>query len=567
MPNSIDYSADWQKVLLGLHSAQIPYEGVRFLTDSFNDMTSEAAREILTGGHFGDSSNEHREARNLFRALNFLLRASESTVDPVLKESFRYGGALLPDLAAKVREAYKKIAPRPAPHSPPTPISTTVTAAPSHAAAQSTPATQVFTSERIPNPHHAALLQTRAHFKNNAAAQGAWDRARQDIWNGVSEKREWLQFNFNSLQHAINLAFQNFNRTLAADSKDTRDRQVLVASLLGGALKHAPPPLSVVGKAIDFAFGQREPDNYSPSTKYRALTGPDTPFFVRHMAKMMEEYERNRTAINLSNIVKQTSFASIGSDAAAAILAVMQQTTKSALDDAFGDLKSSRDHLERMYDRYLAREAAAAVINTHLGARAEQLNLDNHERTFIGSFLQKLINDTEKQISKSFSVCCKLVHMDDLRIAIEMLLYSQYVIDIFDKQPDKLRPAGDEMVNFFAQQGPWGVIMLNTDDHAASTAKHRLNWKGGDNHKKMLVMFCRWYVVNVNPFHLITGAPCNGAPYSAALIQQMCKDHIDLINAAVKQGRKVNWAGWSSWDWATIYSAYDQARYPRWDDD
>ena len=79
--NSVELSASWQKVLLGFVSAKIPPNGITFLEGEFDSWDRKEAKSILEFGHFGESNIDHRDSRNLFRALNFLTAVQVKSVD------------------------------------------------------------------------------------------------------------------------------------------------------------------------------------------------------------------------------------------------------------------------------------------------------------------------------------------------------------------------------------------------------------------------------------------------------------------------------------------------------
>ena len=574
--NSVDLSAAWQKVKLGFLSASIPQDGIRDLEVEFDSWDQSDAKSILEFGRFSESNNENRDSRNLFRALNFLTAVQVKSVAGIyggiekdIKAQFSAGGSGNSELIKRVKGVYDAIAAVRAAAAArpivPVPVDQVrLTAQPQlRTNAPVSLTTRQFDDaarEVLKTKLIGAMQQVRTNirssnrelvaksFDNNAAISTAWSEARRGIENAIDQNAHWLLFNYTTLNTAIMVAYRNFDDTVAKDSKKTGDRLKLISTVLD-ALSAAPPPLSVVGKVASKVVGIFRSDNYDPTSKYAPLKGDDKPLAVRLFAERLEQYENGTVLMDLSHLSKVAHDAAIATALSAATLTLMQDATKHVLDRIFGeDFVDSGNKLEAHKQAYL-RKSGQIV-------RGQEKN----QHLFMNAVIRGFASDVQKAIEAHYGWKKSVLDPNDLRIAIEMFLYSEYVIDVFHKQGNETRLYSDNMINFFAQKEKWGVLMLHQDTHEESTARRRLNWKGGDDHKRALVMFCGWYLKNINPFALITGTLRNGEPYSAELIVELCHAQIDLINRAISHGRTLTtfWGKTikSSWDWDRIDYMY-----------
>ena len=136
-----------------------------------------------------------------------------------------------------------------------------------------------------------------------------------------------------------------------------------------------------------------------------------------------------------------------------------------------------------------------------------------------------------------------------------MTLYSQYITLLYkDDNACRAYPLAEKIVDFFADASTWGILM-KAAHHDESEAQNRLNWKQNANNRKALVMFCKWYLRDVNPFVMVIGGKVNGKVITPSVIRSMCADEVRKINAAIKHGRTTSKFG-SSWDWTKINLHY-----------
>ena len=374
----------------------------------------------------------------------------------------------------------------------------------------------------------------------------AWTGARRDIKIAFSDQRTsfWNRLAV-PLQTATEQAFKNVNANVRANQERLQKRIDLVKQCFE-ALADAPPPLSFIGKVGSKIAGVAHVAEYDPTMKYATWKGQDGSKFIAYLAEQMEEFEKATQIGSTPNLPKEAEITAAFQRVWNEYDKLMGAIVEGVLDRIFPiEAGKQREKLERLRREYVSQVA--------LGGGMSVLQ---HRDNMIDSAIEQFKNDT---IEKIRSVFRPVQDFDagDMRVAIEMWLYCGFVKEYWPNQQYTI-DLDEGILSIFAQAGGWQVIERDVKDHAQSIGRGHLNWKGGENHKRALELFCRWYSHHINPFHMAAGVMRDGRQYNGAAIQEACRKQIEIINRAIAQGRTVNRFGWSSWEWNRIYQAYEQ---------
>lgn len=557
--NSLEFSLPWGKVVNGFLQAGIPPNGIAYLTNSFNEMGRTDAEKVLAGGSsdFGNRSDDYKYYRDLFRALNFLLAISagkDYAIDVQRKARYTSGSTPKETLAQEVLAEYRRVhAPQQPAILPPTPVENTPQINPQpprrgvvNQSIREFEAVLKFGNRLVRLKSNVQNAADR--FKTAAAGRKTfiadfnqtnlytdWVQATNKIAQTFSDDRADLIFESAFLLEAVRAAYTNFEGGAKRNFALIKARLDLVTSFFE-ALKELGPPASLVGKMGTLLMGQIKTDNYDPATKYSPYKGPDRSVITKTMADILEAKERFLTLVDCTGITKQGDLVVVIQQTNAKLLKIMRETTELATREVFGDASDSFIKFTEAQREYLQSTANLS------GAKVA-----DHRQAFLKQKIIQYRDAVIDEIANTWKWKPGAIDMIALRERIEMHLYSQYLLALF--LDDYLLPIDDPIVVFFHH---CGILDPDRDDHEISKTHHRLNWKGGTNHKKVLAIFCRWYLKNINPFLIMVD------PAQTDIITQRCKEHIDVINRAISAGRTVSW-GWSTWDWNVInahYAAY-----------
>ena len=584
MSNSVVRSDDWNKVKLGFLEAGIATHRIQELEIKFNEMPQDIAGNVLDGGKYGISNAEHQKSRLLFRALNFIKAVNARRqnfaygLDSAAKERFKEGTANIINLRTEVMTECNKLF---APQAPVLDIPVPVERAKITTRPQFDVSTNTSEIQKVDGllglTQNGRLAQNvslaRDRFKSGLDARkrtahsmvtdrntlvAEWLTAKQEIYNLFSAKtNNWL-FDVITINSATKSAYYNFQNNVAQNAAAIQSK-LDACKILFSALEHAPPPISLLGKIGSAMVGQIKPGELKTTPKYETLTSSKVTL-VAKMGSLMEKYEQATTLVDLQSIPVESDISATLNLVSAAYLRKLQTFAGAGLDDIFGTHDNARARIDELKEKFIKEGGLS-----HVGGSMNTMNQGQLRPTGQTALHDKLVEtvvtrykqQTIETLKAVFTFRQSTVKAKDVRIAFEMWLYAQYICTLFQNGKSFKHGLSQGIVDFFKQTGDWAMLSPE-DDHAISDSLRLLNWKGGENHKKMLLMFCQWYVQNINPFDLIVDVTRNGVAFTPKLIQQLCHEHIHKINQAKNAGRvQKGWKlGSSDWDWMAIRVKY-----------
>lgn len=585
MSNSVVRREDWDKVKLGFLAAKIATSRIHELEIMFNDMSPDIAGKIMGGGKYGVHNEEQREGRLLFRAMNFLKAVGAQRqkfaygTDAAAKERFKEGKAIIESLRNEVQaECNKLFAPQALVliRVPVDPVK--MTTRPQPVVSTDTSAIQQVDGLRgLRMAKTVRLAQNvslaRDRFKSGLDARNKtahsivanpntlvaeWLAAKQEIHNLFSANtNNWL-FDVITINSATKSAYDNFQTNVTQNAVAIQSK-LNVCKLLFSALGHAPAPISLLGKIGSAMVGQIKPGELQTTPRYETLTKSEVTL-VAKMSALMVKYEQATTLMELGAIPPESDISATLNMVSAAYLRKMQTFAGTGLDDIFGTHADAVARVDELKTKVIKERGLGLVggsmnvMNQGELRPAGQTELHNK---LVATVVTRYKEQTIKALQAAFTFKTSTVTVEDVRSAFEMWLYAQYICTLFQDGKTFKHGLSKGMVDFFMQTGNWGMLSPE-DNHATSDDMRRLNWKEGENHKRMLLMFCQWYLRNINPFDLIVDVMRNGETVTPQLIQRLCHEHINKINQAKNAGRdQKGWKlGRSDWDWSAIRVKY-----------
>jgi hypothetical protein len=269
-----------------------------------------------------------------------------------------------------------------------------------------------------------------------------------------------------------------------------------------------------------------------------ALRGGDASKFSKDLADVLQAYNSATSLSNLDSLSTAGEFKDTLSAISRALLTEMREVTRRVLDCTFGT-DAKPELFDLFYSRFLARGGAggragsgdALFIHQHLEP------LKSHIKDVLESHLVYQWNGDQQQV---------------LGARLRMGMVCAYLVEVFKGSTVGTQfNVNEQIVTFLASTASWGILMLDAP-RANSEQRLRLNWKGDEIDKEALLLFCRWYVMNINPFHILVNGPAG-----AKRIQERCEQQILIINQAMNRARVGRFWGGESWDLKKMWAAYE----------
>lgn len=393
---------------------------------------------------------------------------------------------------------------------------------------------------------------------NTAVLIGSWTTALGEVKDVFTNHKDWLMFNFITMEAAIGDAYKNFEINVKENQKDITDK-LNILTMMFGALKHGPFPVSLVGNIGEKAMGVFKADEgIDPRSSVPLLVGTSSGFISNLKDKLDDKYqELSRVGPKLASIDNVSDWRQGLHIACDAQLKCLKDLLTLTCNEYFGDSSSVVQKFEAMRDS--AVKERYGEIKGRFSHTDTKDAAGKSERELVKQFvIEKITNYKKEQIAAMEKIFCPKMHRispAELQRMVEMTLYSQYITLLYkDDNACCALPLAEKIVDFFADASTWGILM-KAAHHSESEAQNRLNWKQSANNRKALVMFCKWYLRDVNPFVMVIGGKVNGKVITPSIVRTMCADEVKKINAAIKHGRKTSKLG-SSWDWEKINLHY-----------
>ena len=414
----------------------------------------------------------------------------------------------------------------------------------------------------------ARPARAEAFARGQAGDYGVvWSTARATVSAAIDDLSMKNLHNMTTFTTELRFAYARYGKHVK-DTQELLKGKIDVAKKVFEAMKMAGPPLSFIGAFGSAVAGQvKVQAGLDEGCRFAILTKQKTPTgFFSNLVKRFDDLraEKLRVGPDLTKFASEMSLHVQLNELYKERMKEMEYALRKACEDHFA---STSDVLQRLrtFVGDQAKENSASVIG-RIGAKGDtsrdakgavvqgappigQVNLDMLISQKITEYQNELLKEMEPAIKLP-----KLFPPEEAGYAIEMLLYCEYIMALYDKKRYFGKPIAPGISNFFSRAKPWGVLMPGVKHEQAVLAK-RLMWKDTTDRKKTLVMFCNWYFENINPFMLITGGMRKGEIYTAALIERLCKEQIDKINAAVNAGRKEGMFR-TTWDWDVINVRY-----------
>jgi hypothetical protein len=394
-----------------------------------------------------------------------------------------------------------------------------------------------------------------------------WTRASMTVREAVNDLAITNLQNLSSFNAVITSAYASYDQNVK-DNQEALKNNVAMVGKMFSALKSAPPPLSFIGAIGETVAGAvKVQDGLDPRSRFESLKGPRASGFFCKLTAGLDALRDDTLRIgpDLSSLGSVSSLQDTLHRVCKSRMDEMSKVLRKTCDEHFGATSDVLQHFHSVVGDAVA--SGRGAIQGRIGVQGETYSAagadgksvrkpvagQTNSKAMICARIEQYQNELLEEMRPAIEFP-KLFAPQDAGYAMEMMLYSNYIVAMYESKVYRLKPVADGIVNFFARAEPWGVLMVESTQEVA-TEKQRLKWVDDTNHKQMLVMFCDWYLKNVNPFMLITGARRNGVLYTPKLIEVMCRTQIDKINAAVNVGRTKGVLT-SSWNWKAIEKEY-----------
>ena len=393
-----------------------------------------------------------------------------------------------------------------------------------------------------------------------------WKAARDEVNESATVKREWLLFNYTAATGAILNSYEKFSLNVGENQAALKAKALFLGKLFG-ALKQAPAPLSLLGAMGEYATGQTKVEMLDPRTTFKAKLPQQSAGLIGKISDQLDRLkdlkeDAFRIGPKLGKIDNKSSLEFTLNRLCQVQLETMQTILKTEITERFGDAKNCLSKFNEFrdialrgkgYDDIKGNFYAEAKGNVFQDgpAKERKQQLEQMMTDHVIGYKNELI----AQLGTLLKDTPRAMRLDFFTGAIEMLLYSQYIKELYKTAQTEFfaAPLSPAIVTFFIDNRVLGAADV---PHAFSDERHRINWKNGTNHKIALAMFCNWYSARINPFLLLTGGLLDGEPCTPGLIMKLMFEEIDRINEAISAGRTKGLFGKSDWDWTTINLRY-----------
>jgi hypothetical protein len=620
MPADPQLAKYWVKIASGLTAAQVKAADQDELLEFLSLMSKEQQLSILKKGDdfglFKSSGDEHKKRRELARAMNVALALGgyyrQQKIDYQLntkeREKILNPGSDFGMLKARVKKeveialnnariscnrrpdakggmpAIPASTPKPITidreiiAAPPAPVSREFDALERVRARQNWGVAKVvhnnIVKEHKVSQAVAALTQGGAErgervadFVENHTAEliGSWTTALAELKDVFTNHREWLMFNFITMETAIGDAYKNFELSVRENQKEITDR-LNILTMMFGALKHGPFPVSLIGSIGEKAVGTFKADEaIDPRSSVPILVGTSSGFINNLKEKLDDKYqELSRVGPKLASIDNVSQWRQGLHLVCEAQLKCLKDLLALTCNQYFGDSSSVVQKFEALRAKAVQEHYGEIKGSLHYSGTRDEKGKGEREKIkmIITTQITQYKNEQIAAMEKIFRPKPRQISPAEFQKAVEMTLYCQYITLLYkDDNACSTLPLAEKIVDFFADAGTWGILMKNAN-HKEAEAANRLKWKQNADNRKVLLMFCKWFLRDVNPFAMVIGGKMDiGGEgehklITPSIIRTMCADEVRKINNAVKHGRKINRLGYSEWNWDTINAYY-----------
>lgn len=602
MPLDPSVATYWVKIELGLITAKVPSADQNELQEYFAGMDKARQLKIAeTGDKFGafnSSAPENKTRRNLARAMNLALALTDyyrpqkiayqlntAERETILKMAADQGSVRVKksvEIAlANARAICKGGADAKGvmpvlPDSPPKKINVDM-AMINLPSAPVSAELNALERMRAPVREHMKVVLTEMQdvrerkdrilqftiYGISGDMTASWQSARVEIREVIEKQEKWLVYNYIDMETAIGDAYKNYELSVAESQAEIRDKLgkgVNILSYLFAALIHAPFPVSLVGSIGQWAVKEFKPDaKIDPRVSMPVMIGTSSGFIEKLIVKLKEKHENiTRVGPNLADLKNVSSWRQCWQSVTTAQRDLIQDVVHATFDEYFGDTASTIEkfrslRLNAVKEKYkeIKGDFKEHGYTGSAEAVAEKLQIERLVIAKITAFKKEQID----AMNLIFNPKPRTISTGEYRKLVEMTLYCQYVTLLYDSDNAcKVYALVDSIVDFFADASTWGILIKNAH-HTESERLGRLNWKQNANNRKALLLFCQWYIKNINPFVVVIGAKVDGKFMTPSVIRTMCANEVIKINAAIKHGRTTSKFG-SSWDWTKINLYY-----------
>jgi|GEM_PF-1770317 len=136
--------------------------------------------------------------------------------------------------------------------------------------------------------------------------------------------------------------------------------------------------------------------------------------------------------------------------------------------------------------------------------------------------------------------------INNLARLIEFQLLCAYIAAVFSKNPTA-SISTNMIARLSTENNDVFGILAAGSDHKSAAAARRLKWDGDQNHKIVLDYFCRWFLVKIIPFGMLTGE------VKIMDLLTEYKSFIDRFNKVLAiKGNRTKFLGTMTWHWDLI---------------
>ncbi|MEY3881500.1 MAG: hypothetical protein RIQ94_2296 [Pseudomonadota bacterium] len=357
-------------------------------------------------------------------------------------------------------------------------------------------------------------------------------------------KTDYIYNHANTLD-ACKQAYEQYNLAVGDASDAIAAKKALVVLCFNTLAGVTPPPFNLIPTAFALAF-----DNLTKvdrlETRINRGTISNSPSLISKTTEkitgLLDDYG------TLGPTLEQVK----ACDLVGSLITYstnMMQSSQEVIDKKLTLFFSAKKY-QALIDENRESQMDVSSIRMRMSGAGHTYGLAARVQSYGENILKAITIETP--LKKEKVVILDAGGINNLARLIEFQLLCAYIINVYAKndsfsanveQAILLRFDGDNNDQF-------SILTQSSDNSQEKAAKfHRIKWEGNINHKKSLNHFCKWYVKNINPFHVITGET------TIEETRVKYKTFIDNFNKtlAISGVRKKGFlAIHTTWDWDLI---------------
>lgn len=367
-----------------------------------------------------------------------------------------------------------------------------------------------------------------------------WSNAKTDLVTEFIKSVNARLSNMHSIQLAATEAYGDYTRLFKVQAEATKDKISLVTKFFDAMKDYAPWPVSVIGKVGETICGQLHVDEEIQQGRRAG----DKQYFDRNLplldsaSKKFSEIsnwkqELTRVGVSAAQLSSSQSISDQIEAAKARAVEALVKVFQEAANQTYGG------SVEQMADK--STEFYKRVVESNPKATPNELN----------HFALRKISRLSQETIEAFNNMGELtvvVEAADIKPFIELNLYAELMAVAAPPNCDLDDVSLPEGLVEILEHKDFQLLTRKTDSgqSAAIYASGKLPWAGDRRHKAAIVLFFRWYALQINPFDIAVGRKKPGE------LREEMTARIRKIGVAVQARKIENTFSKDATDWTNV---------------